>query len=179
MNEFDDQELVEAANRGNPKAMEALYFRHRDWVFGQAFRICGNEEDALDVLQEVFAYFFLKFPGFELRSKLTTFFYPVVRNLSLNLIKKRRRVVLLETERAERIKNGAPLPGESIGFYQLVEGLPTNEREILILRFADEFSLADISETLSIPVGTVKSRLNRALTLLRKKLGGSEQQLLT
>ncbi len=176
MNEFDDQELVAAANRGNPEAMEELYFRHKDWVFGQAFRICENEEDALDVLQEVFTYFFLKFPGFELRSKLTTFFYPVVRNLSLNLIKKRRRVVLLETEKAERIKNGAPLPGESIGFYQLVEGLPTNEREILILRFAEEFSLADIAETLSIPVGTAKSRLHKALTLLRNRFGRTKQQ---
>ena len=53
---MDDRELIEAFTRGDARAFEALYLRHRGWVAGLARRICGNREDALDVLQETFAY---------------------------------------------------------------------------------------------------------------------------
>ena len=58
-----DEELVMAANRGEAEAMEALYFRYRDWAYSLAWRFCGNREDALDVLQDTFAYFFNKLKG--------------------------------------------------------------------------------------------------------------------
>ena len=56
-----------------------------------ATRFTGNADDALDVLQETFAYFFRKFPGFVLSAKMTTFLYPVLRNLSIAARKKRSR----------------------------------------------------------------------------------------
>jgi len=88
-----DEALVDAANQGEAAAFEALYYRHRDWVVRLAWRFTADREDALDVLQETFAYFAKKFPGFRLRAKVTTFLYPVVRNLSMNIRRKRRRFV--------------------------------------------------------------------------------------
>ena len=58
-----DLELVERANRGDVDAFELLYRRHRDWVVALAERHTGSRDDALDVLQETFAYLFGRFPA--------------------------------------------------------------------------------------------------------------------
>jgi RNA polymerase sigma-70 factor (ECF subfamily) len=86
-----DQELIEQANKGDSDAFEALYYRYRDWVYRLAWRFTGNQSDALDVLQETFAYLLGKFPGFELTAAMTTFLYPVVRHTSLAIRRKNRR----------------------------------------------------------------------------------------
>src|SRR5215212_4100714 len=85
-----DQQLVSDINAGDPAAFEALYYRYRDRVMQLAVRFTGNHADALDVLQETFAYLFRKFPGFELTARMRTFLYPAVRNLSLAARRKRR-----------------------------------------------------------------------------------------
>jgi RNA polymerase sigma-70 factor (ECF subfamily) len=149
--------------------MEALYYRHRNWVYTQAFRICGNREDALDVLQEVFSYFFLKFPGFELRSQLRTYLYRVARSMSINLVEKRRKIILFENGQSERLMDTPVSPNGRLGFDELIAHLNDDDRELVVLRFAEEFSLPEIAEALSLPLGTVKSRLHRALSQLRQK----------
>ena len=78
-----DQELIASLNRGNDAAFDALYYRYRDWVVRLAHRFTGNADDALDVMQETFAYVAGKFPGFELTCAMTSFLYPAVRNLSI------------------------------------------------------------------------------------------------
>jgi RNA polymerase sigma-70 factor (ECF subfamily) len=166
-----DQQLVSLANQGKADAMEELYQRYRDRVVRQAFRYTRSRDDALDVLQETFAYLITKFPGFELRSKMTTFLFPVVRSLSLTLINKRSRTASLE--------NGVPEPSESpeeepsAGTDDLadaVASLPLEQREVIHLRFSEDMPLAEISEVLEVPLGTVKSRLHNALQKLRGKL---------
>ncbi|MHC4253423.1 MAG: RNA polymerase sigma factor [Planctomycetota bacterium] len=165
-----DADIVAAANAGDGDAMEAIYARHRDWVLSLAFRYTGNHEDALDVLQETFAYVFGKFPGFELRAKMTTFLFPAVRNLSLARVRKRGRTVPLEAEPASPDPKGR---AAGSGFPPAVSRLPEREREIVMLRFADGFTLAEIAAALDIPLGTVKSRLHKALSRLRQSLSGS------
>src|SRR5205807_2014660 len=88
-----DDALVAAANHGDERAFVSLYHRYRDWALRLARRFTGNDDDALDVLQETFTYFFRKFPGFHLTAAMTTFLYPVVRNLSLAARRKRGRMV--------------------------------------------------------------------------------------
>src|SRR3954469_9659369 len=87
-----DAELVRALNAGEASAFDALYFRYRDWVVRLARRFTGNDDDALDVLQETFSYVFRKFPGFVLTASMTTFLYPVVKNLSIAARRKRTRM---------------------------------------------------------------------------------------
>ena len=167
----DDGGLIALANRGRADAIETLYLRYRDWVVRQAFRYTRSRDDTLDVLQETFAYLISKFPNFELRSKMTTFLFPVVRSLSLTLINKRSRTTSLE--------NGVPEPSEapdvepstgSDNLARAVASLPLEQREVIHLRFTEEMPLAEISEVLGIPLGTVKSRLHNALDKLRQKI---------
>src|SRR3954469_7079189 len=91
MNELSDQQLVDALNAGDVRAFDAIYFRYRDWVHRLATRLTGNPDDALDVLQETFAYLFGKFPGFVLTARLTTFLSPAVKNLAIAHRRKRHR----------------------------------------------------------------------------------------
>ncbi len=162
-----DQELVEALNRGEAGAFEAIYFRYRDWVGRLAQRFVGNENDALDVLQETFLYLHRKFPGFVLSARLTTFLYPVVKHLAL--ANRRRRGKFVGDEMALEIAAAPATNSGREGIEDLrvvVSGLPATHREVLLMRYVDEMSLEEIAAGLSIPLGTVKSRIHNGLKML-------------
>jgi RNA polymerase sigma-70 factor, ECF subfamily len=165
-----DVDLVAAINRGDAAAFEVLYLRYRDWVVGLAYRFTGDSDAALDVLQETFLYLLRKFPGFRLTANLKTFLYPAVRNLSIAARRKAARYQATATE-LETLEH-APAPaaaGPEAGDLQtLLAALPEEQREVLLLRFVDGLSLAEIAEAMDIPLGTVKSRLHNALQTLRQ-----------
>lgn len=163
-----DEELVEAANHGDSAAFEALYYRYRDWVSALAYRFTGNHDDALDVLQETFLYLLKKFPGFQLTSRMTTFLYPAVKNLSIARRQKSRRFVAEQEPLEDRAQQAAPSPGSVRSELATVMArLSEEHREVVLMRFVDDMSLEDIAQSLGIPLGTVKSRLHHALGELR------------
>lgn len=167
-----DQHLVDAINEGDGHAFETLYYRHRDWVMRLAQRFTGNEADALDVLQETFAYLHRKFPGFELTARLTTFLYPVVKNLSIQAKRKRQRFAGDEDaiERAEdRPAVGGALEDEDLA--AALRGLSDLHREAILMRYVDGMSIEEIAAALKVPVGTVKSRLHNAIEALKNDPG--------
>jgi RNA polymerase sigma-70 factor (ECF subfamily) len=161
-----DDALVRDANAGDPGAFEALYHRHKDWVASLATRFTGDADLALDVVQETFIYLLSKFPGFKLTSRMTTFLYPAVKNLSIGLRRKRARFASRAAEQAfdGLAAPAASAPGELTA---VVAGLPETHREVVLMRFVDGFSLDEIAAALQIPLGTVKSRLHNALGTLR------------
>ena len=166
-----DGELVEAANQGDRSAFEELYHRYRDWVFSVACRFCRNEDDACDVLQETFFYFFNKFPGFKLRAQLKTFLYPAAKHLALNRLKKAAQTVPLIPEFDQILPNMlSDELSERRELFKFVQILPEAQREVVMLRFADDLDLSEIATTMGIPVGTVKSRLHQALARLKEHL---------
>jgi RNA polymerase sigma-70 factor (ECF subfamily) len=163
-----DLELVAAINGGDVAAFEALYYRYRDWVTALAFRFTGDEGAALDVLQETFIYVLKKFPGFRLTAHFKTFLYPAVRNLSIAARRKSARYQGQAGEVAELENMASPTPSEEEGDLPVVLGcLPEEQREVILLRFVEGLSLAEIGEAMGIPLGTVKSRLHNALQTLR------------
>ncbi|MEM7235371.1 MAG: sigma-70 family RNA polymerase sigma factor [Planctomycetota bacterium] len=164
-----DEFLVAALNRGEREAFDVLYARYGDWAHRLAYRFTSNDSDALDVLQETFTYFYRKFPGFVLSAKLTTFLYPVVKHLAIAAAKRRRRFAS-DDEALESLTT-PPTREESDSsraeLAAVLDGLSAGQREVVLLRFVDDFSLEEISSALDVPVGTVKSRLHNALTKLR------------
>lgn len=161
-----DVELIDAANRGEAEAFEALYRRYRDWVVAVAYRYTGDRDDALDVLQDTFAYLFGRFPGFALTARLTTFLYPVVRNLCVDRLRKRRPTIDIDS--LADVLPAPPTDAATGDLLRLVQTLPTAQREVLLLRFVDDFSLQQIAEALDVPLGTVKSRLHNGLEAIRR-----------
>ena len=162
-----DLQLVADINAGDAAAFEVLYIRHRDWVVNLAHRFTGSEDLALDVMQETFIYLLKKFPGFTLTANLKTFLYPAVKNLSIAARKKTERYQSTEKEQVtlENIP-ATDVPPDELSL--VLANLSEEHREVLLLRFVDGLSLAEISEAMSIPLGTVKSRLHNALELLRQ-----------
>ena len=168
-NSRSDQELIAAINDGDSDAFEALYYRYRDWVVSLAYRFTGDRELALDVLQETFLYFVKKFPGFRLTAHLKTFLYPAVRNLSIAARRKAKRFQSDENETGtiEAATTTVPVGSQDESLVAALAVLSDEHREVLLLRFVDGLSLAEIAKALNIPLGTVKSRLHNALAFLR------------
>lgn len=164
-----DHKLIESINKGNLDAFETLYYRYRDWVYNLAWRFTGNREQALDVLQETFIYLLKKFPGFELTARMTTFLYPVVKHISLTVHAKELRQVSGEEILDEM---PAPMPKEVADSRSelavVISVLPNVQREVLLMRYVDDMSIKDISASLEVPIGTVKSRIYNALQILRQ-----------
>lgn len=171
-----DQQLIAAINAGDAAAFELLYLRHRDWVVALAHRFTGSEDLALDVMQETFLYLLRKFPGFRLTAQLKTFLYPAIKNLSIAARRKAARVQSTEAEQQilEQTATEAPQPCRSSELAAALANLSEEHREVLLLRFVDDLSLAEIAEATTIPLGTVKSRLHNALAALRRDAWAKE-----
>jgi len=163
-----DAALIEAINEGDAAAFETLYHRYRDWVVQLACRFTGSREDALDVLQDAYAYLLAEFPGFRLTARMTTYLYPVVKHRSLAIRRKRRRYVAGDEALPEAVGLDPSAAGASRAeLAAVMAALPAMQREIVLMRFVDGMTLAEIAGALDTPIGTVKSSLHRALATLR------------
>jgi RNA polymerase sigma-70 factor (ECF subfamily) len=169
LDDRSDIELIAAINSGDAAAFEVLYFRYRDWVVSQARRFIGDDDTALDVMQETFLYVLRKFPGFKLTANFKTFLYPAVRNLSIAARRKSARYQSSDAEQATLDNVAAPVttPASTEELGAVLACLSEEHREVLLLRFVDGLSLAEIAEAMEIPLGTVKSRMHNALQTLR------------
>lgn len=167
--EPSDRELIAAINDGDAAAFEILYRRYKEWVAGLAFRFTGDSDAALDVVQETFLYVLKKFLGFRLTAQFKTFLYPAVRHLGLAARRKAERYQT-STEALAQLENTPSPTGSEPGLAELnvvLAALPEEQREVVLPRFVDGLSLAEIAQAMEIPLGTVKSRLHNALETLR------------
>ncbi len=163
--QHSDAELVSAANRGDVAAFEALYERYRAWVAGLAHRFTRDDAAAQDITQEAFLWLLRKFPGFELRAKMKSVLYPVVRSMALT---RARRPAEAELPDIAAKQDRVPDATLATRLAAALDSLAAGEREALILRFADDLSLQEISVALGVPLGTVKSRLHNGLRAMRE-----------
>ncbi|HZE95477.1 MAG TPA: RNA polymerase sigma factor [Planctomycetota bacterium] len=163
MDPRSDAELARALRDGDVSAFEAFYARYHEWVATLALRYSGHREDALDVLQETFAYLFRRRHDFELRSQMKTFLYPVVKHLAL----ARRQAARRQAPLPKADPAAPPAPADETA--ALLTGLSEAQQEVVLMRFVDGLDLQAIADALDVPLGTVKSRLHSALELLRGK----------
>jgi RNA polymerase sigma-70 factor, ECF subfamily len=161
-----DQQLVAAINAGDHASFDALYWRYRDFVLRLARRWTASDDDALDVAQETFLYLAKKFPGFRLTSAMTSFLYPVVRNLSIAARTRSRRFQqnIAMDSLATPVANDTSSTDDVAAALRALSEL---HREVLLMRFVDDLSLQEIADALHVPLGTVKSRLHQAIEKLR------------
>lgn len=159
-----DEELIGAAQTGDVDAFEVLYRRYRDWVMRLALRRTRTQDEALDVLQDTFEYVLRKLPDLELRAQFSSFLYPVVCNLARMVGRRRRRS--MKALDFDPPAQASEEPGADLA--DALGGLPAHQRDVVLLRFVDGRSLQEIAELLAVPLGTVKSRLHKALAALRE-----------
>ena len=159
-------------------SFEALMLPHLDAAHNLAKWLLRNEQDAQDVVQEAFLRAFRSFNGFH-GSNGRAWLLTIVRNTSYTFLKKNRSVDLTTTfdEEIHEAGHASVSPAailERAEHAELIrdamDKLPTEFREILILRHQEVLSYKEIGELVKIPSGTVMSRLARARAKLKECL---------
>jgi RNA polymerase sigma-70 factor (ECF subfamily) len=174
---LDDRALVAAAQGGDRGALDQLFRRHYDRVFAVCRRITGNEADAADASQEAMIAMVRALPRFDGRSSFGTWAYRIATNASLDELRRRRRRPMVagrdhddDHTHHEIADPDAGLHIEQLGDRQLIDAalsvLPEDFRIPVVLRDVGDLDYAEIAEVLSIPVGTVKSRIARGRGML-------------
>ena len=179
--------LVERCRRGDAAAFARLVALHEGMVFNLAARLLGDAEEARDLSQEVFLQVFRMLGRFEGRSSLRTWIYRIVVNQCRNRQRwwrrrRRDRALPLQdlTEAQEaRLSEGQPGAGPQQELERrdrarvvqaALSALSFDHRAVLMLREVEGLSCEEIANALSLPAGTVKSRLARAREALRRRL---------
>jgi RNA polymerase sigma-70 factor (ECF subfamily) len=164
-----DADLVAACARGAPEAFRELLARYRKSALSLAYQMMGNGEDAEDVAQEAFVRVFQAMPQFRGEAAFPTWLYRIVTNLCIGNLRRRCPDVNLDAV-------GEPSAPESPSRH-VADGLLTTQvlnmmspelKAILLLRVQGQLSYHEISQTLGIPVGTVRSRLSKARGAFRE-----------
>ncbi len=157
---------------GDVAAFEALFQQYKRLVFKNAYLITGAKEDAEDVLQEVFVSVWRSRRTFDPdKGKLTTWLY----RITVNKCVERRRKKNLPTVSLEGVDLSDTKSTDDVlisrqEYERLIEAmnsLDTKHRAVLVLRYFNDLSYEEISRAAGIPLGTVKSRINHGLKLLR------------
>lgn len=152
-----------------------LYQQHRARALAIARRIVGDEDDAEDVVQDVFARLARKPEGFNGRSAWTTWLHRVMVNSSINWLRARKRREKLGHEPSETPSPEAQAVGAEMQrhFQDALAQVSEQQRQVLYLREVRGFSYPEIAQVLRIPEGTVKSSLHRgrqrALAVLEER----------
>jgi RNA polymerase sigma-70 factor (ECF subfamily) len=173
-----DEELIHRGAEGDEFACQALYEKYRDRIYLYARRMLNDAEEAADVVQEVFEYFFRKLRGYRFEAKTQTLLYTAARSRCLNRIERGRKHSAVPLEGLSEPVDGVGRdPAEEVSqrdqerhAVKALDLLSDNHREVIVLKIMKGLSYDDISEVLGIPSGTVKSRLHGALEALRKKM---------
>jgi len=157
--------------------MQLLFERHRDFVFRVALGICGEREEAVDVVQEVFLALLQGAATLELNgARLSTWLYRVTRNRGID---RRRRVAAratgLNESRVEPINDAGPEAAllETERRHMLeraVARLPARPREVFVLRVGMGLSAGETASLIGIQPGAVRVALCKAKALLQEAL---------
>lgn len=188
-----DVELVQACQACEAEALDGpfreLYERFKDRVYNVCYRITGNGTDALDASQETFGILFRKVREFRYQSRFSSWVYRIAVNASIDLKRRSssRKLASLDAFREARGSDegvrfdlsdeSVEMPAASASRHELEQEiqrailrLSPKLRVIIVLRYIESLSYEEVSETLQISIGTVKSRLSRAHEALDREL---------
>jgi RNA polymerase sigma-70 factor (ECF subfamily) len=179
-----EEQLVAAARRGDTDALERLLARVQGRVLRFGMKMCGDPEDAREVLQETLIAVARSVRDFAGASSLSTWLYKIAHSFC---IKRRRtskfapaQVVSLDRDASREVaglRDPARAPDETLLARELERALaeafatlPPEQREVLLLRDVEGLSAGEVAEVLGTSAEAVKSRLHRARVALRARL---------
>lgn len=184
--DLPETELIKRCQQGDSEAFDELVEKYQSQIINIAYGMLSNTEDAYDAAQEVFVKIYKSIGGFKGKSSLSTWIYRIVSNVCNDMLRKRQRsaaVVSINSVRDDDddkemdLVDDAPTPEELLELNETqrtlrlaISELSAEYREILTLSDIEQLRYEEIADILKCPVGTVKSRLNRARNALKKKL---------
>ena len=185
---MDESSLIHAARQGDLDAFNSLVLKYQDVVYNQASCLLKDQQSAEDFTQDTFIQAFKKLQTYR-NGSFRAWLLRIVTNACYDELRRRKRRPLipleLQNQDGEEIESIDWLadPGPSVEerveeadlqafLHRQLEQLPADHRAILSLVDVQDFDYEEAAAALGIPVGTVKSRLARARTQLRKRLEG-------
>ena len=167
MRTLGDGELVARARQGSREAAAELFDRHWPGAWKVARAVTGRRDMADDVAQDAFERAFAALGRFDRRRPFGPWLHRIVVNRSLDLLRSERR--LIGADGLDRMEGEwRDRAGEDRELLAAVAALSPQRRVVVVLRYGIGYSPAAIADVLDLPVGTVHSRLARALDDLRR-----------
>ncbi|GFN34076.1 sigma-70 family RNA polymerase sigma factor [Paenibacillus xylaniclasticus] len=168
-------ELVKRAQQGDEEAYVELFGQHEAHIYRTAYVYLGNQEDALDVVQETAYRSFKSIGRLKEPQYFRTWLIKIAISCSIDLLRKRNKEAQWRSEYWTDLKAGddGDLP-LAISLKDMIETLDEEEKHVVILRFYYDMTIREAAELLRIPLGTGKTLLYRALRKLRIRVEEEE-----
>jgi RNA polymerase sigma-70 factor, ECF subfamily len=176
----DDASLIAATLAGDTAAFGRLVGLYQDRLYNSLLRVLGSAEDAADIVQDAFVQAYTKLDTFRGSSAFYTWLYRIAFNLAMSHARRGRKIASLDGIKSlvgEEPMDGQPTAEAGVLEQERAEmvhaalaELNMEYRQILVLREIDGCRYDEIAEILSLPVGTVRSRLFRARMHMRDLL---------
>ncbi len=179
----EDERLARRIAAGDRAALEELYDRYRRPLYGFLIGIAPDAATAEEILQDTLVAVWQGASGFEGRARFRQWLFAVARRQAYNAVRRRRLPWANPEELAVATASGPSPETEAltgVGLDELaahIRGLPTGQREVLVLTLVEGFSYEETAAILEVPVGTVRSRLNTARRALRQWLAAEMEDL--
>jgi len=170
-----DFTLMRSIQKGDMVAFNAMVNRYKDRLMNVIGRMLSSAEEAEDIVQETFVRVYQHRQSFNFQHCFSTWIYTIGLNLARNELRKRRRFKFFEISEMEGNERefavDPKLPSRIPEMLQAaVDNLPPKYKEAFLLRDVQEMPYEEVAQVLDVPLGTVKSRVNRARLMLREKL---------
>lgn len=186
-----DNILIEKAQNGDRAALNELIRKHQERAYQYAYRLTRNSEIASDVVADAFVRINNALKNFKGNSAFTTWMYRIITNCYLDQRKREKgkgNVSLdagfqVDDEDVTRdVEDPGRTPDELVErnqrealLHRALAKLPDHQRSMIVMYHAEQLAYEEIAEALDLPIGTVKSRLNRARLSLRELLAQDEE----
>lgn len=139
-----------------------------------AYSYVKNEQDALDVVQESIQKGWLSLHSIEKIEQIKSWFYKIIVRTAIDFLRKMKRIHVMDDQNIHYLCEQQVDDYRNPDLDIALEQLPMHLREVIILRYFEDLKLEDVATILSIPLSTAKSRLYKALKLLKIELENEE-----
>ena len=181
---YTDEQLILLFQKEDAGAFNEIVHRYKDKAVNFLFRYTGDRDEAEDLAQDTFVKVFRSKHLYKEIAKFSTWFYTIALNTAKTSLKKKSRMSTMsisdfdpENEKDFDIKDTGIMPDESANaaienYYiqQAINSLDEDFKKIIILRDIEDLDYDEIAEITGLPMGTVKSRINRGREKLKKIL---------
>jgi len=181
--ELSDAEILAEVAAGDIDAYGKIVGRYRGRLYNFVFRFVSDRETAEDIVQETFLRAFRKRKEYRAIANFSTWLFTIAGSLAKSELRRRKRWRFFSLHRDDDSETGIELPDETYRpdkvvessladdqIHEAIAALPENYRQVILLRDVEGMAYQEIAEIVDCPVGTVKSRVNRARLKLQQRL---------
>lgn len=164
-----DKELIRKVQKGNKDAWNMIIERYYDEIYRFCLYLTGEESDSYDITQEVFLRFMKYITAYKDKN-LKGYLLMIARNMCCTYFQQRRITTDIETIELVEDNNQLKMVEDKLVLWKVLQKVPTEQREIVILRIYEELPFKSIAKLLGCNVSTVKSRYRLGIAHMRKWL---------